>query len=228
MKLIVHVTLLALLCSNCGSNDTTWSKVRQQNARTKNDSLLKKDNLNAIPELVNPKLKEGISKQYLNGKVWKINRYSAGKLDGKNFEFLENGEILETNYKNGIRDGYFLHYAPKSRTAKFATFWKDGKKLWSAFPDQLDLSIIPSKGFITDEDTIEIKIPYNSGKLLYQGRIISPAKIEDECIGKHTLWFENGKIRAIIDYDRDSIKIYNEKGKLLQNTNIFKMRGFRI
>lgn len=173
-------------------------------------------------------LKQGTWKVFLNGKIWKIENYKDNLLNGKHYEYLADGEILQTDYVNGIKHGYFLHYDPKCTFARFVTYRENGQSVWSAFPWELESYIVPIKGFITNRDKIEINVPYNSGKLMYNGTIVSNEGKLVNAIGLHTAYYESGEIKALVDYDSDTIKIFNKDGELIESEKIDNWRGRRI
>lgn len=159
-------------------------------------------------------LKQGVWEIQYNNKLWKRENFKNGKLNGKCFEFSANGEIHETQYINGIRDGYYLHYEPKSKSSKFLTRWEQGDKVWSTFPVQIEKDLIPVKGFIyRGKDTIQITIPFNSGKTLSIGSIVKGGKP----IGKHVIYYETQEIKAIVNYETDSVKTFDIQGDLIEN-----------
>jgi len=172
--------------------------------------------------------KQGTYTTYLQGKVWKIERYKDDQLHGQHFEYLANGEVLRTDYVNGVRNGYFLHYNPDSIFGKFVTFWQDGRKLWSAFPWELNSYLVPVKGFLSELDSVEIKVPYNSGQLMYTGLIATRGGGRAEPIGHHVAFYESGSVKASIDYDADSIRIFSREGELIKSETISSWQGQRI
>lgn len=173
-------------------------------------------------------LKQGTWKKYLNGKIWKIENYKDNFLHGKHYEYWANGEVMQTDYRYGIRHGYFLHYNPDSTFGNFVTYWENGQKVWSAFPWELESYIVPIKGFLTERDKVEIKVPYNSGKLMYQGTIVAKGGNSGRAIGLHKAYYESGELKATVDYDKDSINVYSKDGKLIESEKIDKWRGRRI
>lgn len=193
------------------------------------DSLpaIPKDTLNYRDEAG---LKQGIWKHYLKGKIWKIEPYKDNLLHGQHYEYWANGEVMRTDYVNGIKHGYDLHYAPDSTSGSFVRFWEQGENVWAAFPWELESYIVPVKGFHTSRDTVEIKVPYNTGELMYQGTIArkSNSSRMGHGVGIHQAFYASGELKARVDYTRDTIYIFNKRGQLIESEKIGVWRGRRV
>src|SRR5690554_8197661 len=229
MKLIIYF-LFIITCVSC----TTEAPIEE--AKSVNSDVIdtqEKTNSDEIP-IVDTKSnsrinftdslgrKQGKWEKYYNNKIAKKEFYKDGKLEGKCYEYWANGEILESTYKNGIRQGYFMHYEPNTSSAKFLTFWKDNQKLWSTFPIMIETDFVPVKGFINSTNKeIEIVVPYISGKTLSIGTINE----EGRPIGKQRIYYKTQEPKTLIDYDVDSIKIYSKTGKLLEKR---KLKGAEL
>lgn len=225
---IYHIILLFTLLSSCtdSTNGETQSSnfndkyIQEKIDQTKDSSFQVESNIDSITtkvEQINVTdsngLKQGKWESYLNGKLWKIDYYKDDKLNGNCIKYQVNGDVQSTEYKMGIRDGYFLQYSPDSIAAQFVTFWEQNEKKWSAFPWELCHLMRPLKGFITEQDTSYIKVPYNSGTLLYEGLIVRNNK-EILPTGIHKVYYKAGGIKATIDYQSKNIKVFNENGSL--------------
>lgn len=155
--------------------------------------------------------KQGEWKIYSKDQLVKREFYENNKLEGKSIEYFANGEVLETAYKNGDREGYAMLYSPNSSAAKFVTFWKENKKMWATFPNLIENSFLPDKGFINSTNKeVEIIVPYVSGETLLIGTIDK----NGIPIGKHRVYYETQELKAIIDYDSDSLRIFTRTGVL--------------
>ncbi|TAE90506.1 MAG: hypothetical protein EAY81_00730 [Bacteroidetes bacterium] len=107
------------------------------------------------------------------------------------------------------------------------SFWKDGKTLWLAnFSADKD-KIIPLKGFqISNDTTLYIIAPYPSGKKWYEGQFINTNHFKStRQSGFHTymtvihkIYFEEGTLKAIVDYDHQTITEFNSEGRKLYST----------
>lgn len=85
--------------------------------------------------------------------------------------------------------------------------------------------IVPVKGFITKLDTVEVRVPYNSGKLMYKGTIIGNADLYHETIGIHKAYYETGELKAIVDYNNNKIEIFSKNGETIEISTIDDRRG---
>ncbi|MCB0798605.1 MAG: hypothetical protein KDB85_13390, partial [Chitinophagales bacterium] len=173
-------------------------------------------------------LRQGIWIYQLNGKLLKSESYVDSKLNGTSYEYLANGEIRKTDYSNGLQNGYFLQYWPDSVFGSFVSYWENGMHLWAAFPWELTYYLVPIKGFIINKDSAEIKVPYNSGKLMYTGTIIRDRKNIGKAIGIHKAYYETGKLKAIVDYDKNMIEIFDTLGQVTTTSTIRDWKGHRI
>lgn len=155
-------------------------------------------------------LKQGRWETYWNGKIAKREFFRDGKLHGV-CENYQGNEVWKTSYSHGIRNGISGLYAPKNSYATFITYWNDGKKVWSVFPWDLNESIIPIKGFLSEvEDTSEVVVHFNSGQLMYSGKIVGNDAVP---VLIHTSYYETGELRAVINYDKDTIHVFEKNGK---------------
>jgi antitoxin component YwqK of YwqJK toxin-antitoxin module len=204
----------------------------QQNAtvvQSPSDSLpaITKDTLNYRDEAG---LKQGIWKHYLKGKIWKIEPYKDNLLHGQHYEYWANGEVMRTDYVNGIKHGYYLHYEPASTSGRVVSFYDQGEYVWSAFPWDLESFIVPVKGFHTSRDTVEIKVPYNTGELMYKGSIVGERNSSrmSHGVGIHQAYYATGELKARVDYTIDTIYIFNKRGQLVESEKIDDWRGRRV
>ncbi len=156
---------------------------------------------------------------YKKGKLWKDLNYLDNELHGKCVQYFPDGVTEITHYTRGKRDGFWQSYEPNARTARFATYWENGQRLWMAFPEILVRQGIPIKGFLLDIDSVEVKVPYVSGKLLYKG-VVMRQKVGFKCIGTHHTFYESGGIKVIADYDTDVYEVYDEAGKLIKKSTL--------
>lgn len=175
-----------------------------------------KDTLNFTDSLGR---KQGEWHKYLYGKLWKIENYKDNLLHGKFYKYFGNGEVISVEYVNGIQHGYDLHYHPDSTSARFCSFFEHGEKIWFTFPEIIEIYNSSVKGQSIYRDTVEMIVPYNSGKILYKGTFISNGDNYAKEIGIHKSYYESGEIKALIDYDNDSIILYSKEGKIIESKN---------
>lgn len=169
--------------------------------------------------------KQGKWVTFLYGKPWKVDFYKNNKLHGQCYEYLANGEVMRTDYINGKRYGYFLHYHPDSIVADFVSYYENDTFIWFAFPVELKRYFVPIKGFVSSADSVYIKIPYTSGLLFYEGMIQADAEQNGLAVGIHKLYYETGQLNAWVNYEEDSIIVYSKNGDILKSSKV-KRRTF--
>jgi hypothetical protein len=173
-------------------------------------------------------LKQGLWKEYLNGKLWKEERYLNNTLHGLCNEYGEDGVIYQSSYNNGKKNGLSQTFIPGSVTALFATFYLNDDHQWLAYPYEMVQYIVPVKGPRTELDSTTIKIYYLSGQLLYEGKFHGSKTGAAQGFGIHNSYYENGKNRSVLNYNSDSITTYDQKGNMQQMSGIRKYRGVAL
>ena len=121
-----------------------------------------------------------------------------------------------------------LNYHPDSTSAHYAAYYEHGTHVWSAFPWELESYIVPVKGFHSSKDTVEISVPYNSGKTMYVGTIVSTDSNHAKGIGMHRAYYETGEIKALVDYGKKTISLFEQNGQLIKTTTISHWKGNKI
>ena len=172
--------------------------------------------------------KQGIWKSYLNGKLWKEENFKDNVLHGKSKIYNADGGINESHYAAGQLDGLLLNYYPDSTSANYAAYYEHGSHVWSAYPWELESYIVPVKGFHTSKDTVEINVPYNSGKNMYVGTIVSTDSNHAKGIGIHRAYYESGGIKAIVNYDKMRITIFNQNGSVYGESDVNVWKGNKL
>lgn len=128
-------------------------------------------------------------------------------------------------YKNGIKDN--IQWTYSGNKGVHVSFLKNGTTLWSANFNADKNNIIPVKGFqIPYDTTLYLIAPYPSGKKWYEGQFISTKKFRSTShpgfhtymIGIHKIYFEEGALKAIVDYDHHTITEFNSEGRKLYST----------
>lgn len=139
--------------------------------------------------------------------------YSVGNADWRN----------EGHYKNGELDGIQRTY--EGKRVKHIRNYKKGKSIWQVSYDEK--YIIPLKDFIIPEDTIiYINVPFPNGRTWYEGRFINSKQFKSKSfpffktykIGTHKIYFENGILRGLVQYDKKLITEYDSLGRAIYNT----------
>ncbi len=112
-----------------------------------------------------------------------------------------------------------------SATGLYVSLYQNDKFQWAAFPYELAQYIVPVKGMQTQADSINIKVYYLSGKILYEGKFYGEKNGAAKGCGLHKSYYENGEIRTVLDYNQDSITAYDNKGNMQHLKGIRKYRG---
>src|SRR5690606_11249585 len=135
------------------------------------------------------------------------------------------GQSHRTSILRGKKHGYVQIYHPDSTTLEACYYYQNDTLQWNSYPWELNTYILPVKGMSTERDCVEVRIPYVNGKLMYTGWLSGKYGKKEHperyrsAIGVHTVFYPNGNIQAVVDYDIDSIIAYNEDGSLFLNTD---------
>lgn len=236
MKKVKIILLFYLLYLSCDSVNNTYdktTKVYKTDTITFNIKTLQppKD-VDILIEDWNytdtNDLKQGKWVKLENNKFSKIQYFKDGYLDGVSYELTDGDTIEVKHYVKNKLNGICLHCPQFLKACAHCTFFQDDKKLWTAFPQDLKHNFIPFKGFILHVDSAYIKIPYKNGNIFYEGKVKrqeKPFKPHWICLGEHKIYYQNGNIEAKIDYDIDSIKVFNRAGKEIAKESITKWRA---
>lgn len=155
------------------------------------------------------------------GKLKKTETFKDGKLNGLALE-QGYGEYSEYYYKNNKLDSLYFSYKDLNSTlSNFIMNFENGEKKWTGFPLVTLRTGYYIKPFQLYIDTAYIWIPYKNGKVFYTGTFVKDKQNgEGIGIGKHTMYYRNGKIKASYDYDLDSMKVFTKEGKLYKESRI--------
>lgn len=239
MRIIQPYLIMVLFtCYSCGGvqkNEAILSTATAEEQELPHDALnFEKNNsievqaFDAINQKDKNGLKQGVWETYRNGKIWKRENYKDDQLHGKQYEYHGKGEVTLTAYRLGVIEGYQLRYHTDSSFANFISYYENGKHLWSAFPWELCDYIVPVKGFLTEEQRVEIRVPYNSGQRMYVGTVVNTTTSGIVPIGIHKAYYETGELKALVNYDQDSIYIYNVRGNKIFSDRIKQWKGRRV
>jgi antitoxin component YwqK of YwqJK toxin-antitoxin module len=72
---------------------------------------------------------------------------------------------------------------------------------------------------------------YESGALMYEGMIVNGEGFfgnDIPAIGQHRAYYESGNTKAIIDYDRYLIKVYDSTENIIFDDSLSRWRGRTI
>ena len=170
-------------------------------------------------------LKQGKWVEFENDKFSKIQYFKNGYLNGVSYELIDGDTVEVKHYIKDKLNGICLHCPQFLEECAYCVFFEDDKKIWTAFPPDLKHNFIPFKGFNLHVDSVYIKIPYKNGNTFYEGKVKKqdkPLKPRWLCLGEHKVYYQNGNIEAKIDYDLDSIIIFNKSGKQTKKESIEK------
>ncbi len=125
------------------------------------------------------------------------------------------------NYINGKREGmFFYYYDYKSKSLMGESYYKNDTSIWGGFPACDKDRLVPLKGFGIKKDTVFIQAPDYYGKIWYEGNFC--LKFEKSCnrkmtyaYGIHKIYFKNGKLKGIVDYDKQIIQEFDTNGTKL-------------
>lgn len=157
--------------------------------------------------------------------LWKKEHYIDGHLDGTCYEYLESGEIIATDYSHGHKSGYSRQYLKEAATAKTMTYWEMGSARWTAYPSEIASYLIPTTGFETQVPSADIQVHFNSGELLYEGKVVQDENKQGKAVGLHKVYFQTGGVMAEIDYDSDELRILTPTGEVKMSTTITEWRA---
>lgn len=224
MKVSIQIITFLILVTSCSQEYSSDQPEKEINRNEIDQTTQVGHPQNPIIQKDTSELQQGIKKLYHNGKLWKKENYEDGKLHGKNFEYWANGEVLMTEYQEGIRHGYFMHYAPGQSSATFITRWTNGKEMWSTFPIQIEEHFVPIKGYLYKEpDTIEIEVPYINGSILSTGTLVGKMSGGATPIGEHQVFYESGKLKALINYDTDTVIVFDKEGNIIDRSTTLEL-----
>ena len=173
--------------------------------------------------------KQGHWVTMLNGKPWKDEHYEDGLRDGLCKEYFANGDVYQTTYVSGVRNGLCNEYQPDSATAVFQSLYVNDTSVYLVFPWDLAYFIVPVKGWRVDKDSVEVDVKYLSGQPLYHGYFNrSSGNTRAAPYGEHRAYYEDGALKAAIDYDKDSMVVYNRRGQEIERLTPWQWRGRQL
>ncbi len=227
MKHFIPIVLLIFIVG-CSDSNNSKSSVNI-------DSLLTKTSKKIIDSTTTkPKQKETLNFTDSNGlkqgkwvKKWKgkivnVEHYKDNLLHGYYAYYLD-GNVLtyDGNYVNGKREGlFFAYYDYKSKSIMMEVYYKNGIRIWGGFPACDKDRLVPLKGFEINRDTVFIQAPDYDGKIWYEGNFcLKFSKMNTQKLtyayGIHKVYFKNGKLKGIVDYDKQIIQEFDTNGTKL-------------
>ncbi len=175
--------------------------------------------------------RQGFWKDSIDGHLFKFAFYKNGKLDGLLLRYGDGRR--EQMYKNGQRHGLHKWFYSVNDPSPYSTaYYENDSLIWHAFPWEMTDYLIPIKGYSCRKDSVLFKMYYESGELMYQGVITNtdpriqttlyPAK------GIHKAYYQNGQLKARIDYDDFYMEVYDSMGVRMFQDSLWKWRGRTI
>ncbi len=137
-----------------------------------------------------------------------------GLRQGKWIDMWEGKVAGIKTYINDTLNGCFFRGVIEEKNYSMLSYFNMGECIWSAFGYDHQL-LFPTKGFTLSKDTVLIQAPYYNGQLWYEGKFIKIGnKRKYHCsvlhngVGIHKVYYENGNLRAEINYDNITLKLY--------------------
>ncbi|MFA9214576.1 MAG: hypothetical protein ACEQSR_12130 [Candidatus Methylacidiphilales bacterium] len=219
------IILTIIIFIACGNSNTSNSIVITDSVTLKTDTTLldsvntKKPAVETINFTDANGLKQGKWVKKWKGKIVNVAHYKDNLLHGYSAYYL-NGNVLtyDGNYVNGKREGLFLgYYSFKYKSICWEGFFKNDTCIWSGFPACDKDRLVPLKGFGINRDAVFIQDPDYDGKIWYEGNFkLQKNKYNDrketEAYGIHKVYFKNGKLKGIVDYDKQTIQEFDTNG----------------
>lgn len=151
-----------------------------------------------------------------------------------------NNEIREVYYKDNELDSISkkFHFSQKNKLLSLA-FFQNGKMQWSVMPEYFNnthphyTKAFALKGFIIYEDSVYVKVPYENGKIWFEGTYIQVYNYKTGLpSGVLKSYFKNGEINTIENWKLYKKPYYNNKvggGSLLNgNFQMFDSIGNKL
>jgi hypothetical protein len=222
--IILVITVVLTGCSNINRNDIVETKttISEKIPQTNNTPLLE----NKINYTDKNGKKQGRWITMYKHDTIVIKTYKNDTLDG--YYCKKDGTPYWGNYKEGMLDGmWYMCYGSYYQMM----YYEHGNYKWSGFYSIDKDCIITEKHFDISTDSLFIRVPFINGNICYEGAFIKHGKKYNEIrkdnptwtialpVGIHKVYFENGKIKGIVDYTNKKIKAYDSDGNVLYDTN---------
>jgi hypothetical protein len=148
----------------------------------------------------------------VDGEVWKTEFFKDGKLHGLQTQKLNNGEILETKFSNGNKNGISQQYREGAKVASYLTIYSNNNRVFSTFPNEILNGNFKKVIYSTELDSIDLNIRYLKGMKLYKGKVLKKSSIKGVPVGIHEVFYENGKVKFQLNFEIDSLYSFDQKG----------------
>ena len=164
-------------------------------------------------------LKQGKWVKKWRGKIVSVKHYKDNLLHGY---YLDSTYLpVECNYVNGKKEGMlFGFYNFKKKVVMVETFYKNGVHIWTGYPASGNYFLIPIKKFCIYKDSVFIQAPVGNGIIWYEGNFCLRYTNRNKqkmtyAYGIHKVYFKNGKLKGIVDYDKQTIQEFDTNGSKL-------------
>lgn len=222
------IFLTLIIFTACGKTYTSKSEVLTDSVTLNTDTTLldsvitKKPEVEALNFTDDNGLKQGKWVKKWKGNIVNVAHYKDNLLHGYYAYYLAGNEIAyDGNYVNGKREGmFFYYYDYKSKSLMGESFYKNDTSIWGGFPACDKDRLVPLKGFGINKDTVFIQAPDYDGKIWYEGNFCIRLekhfnRKETVAYGIHKVYFKNGKLKGIVDYDKQTIQEFDTNGTRL-------------
>lgn len=177
-------------------------------------------------------LKQGKWIEEYKGEIVKIENYVNDTLHGY---WASTGGCWrkERFYYKGLMDSVQVTYYDYTSN-NILGFWKydKGKYIWGACYAANVEYLIPPKRFFVENDSTWIIVNHPNGNHWYKGFFRKERISRDSIhfglmtfpVGIHHIYFKNGNLKGIVDYDKEEIEEYDIDGNQLYKTNFKDVR----
>lgn len=130
----------------------------------------------------------------------------------------------EGYYVNGQKDGFQFSYYGEKESILMVNFYTDGNHIWGGFPAAGRDFVIPLKDFHISVDSTYVKAPYINGQTWYEGRFcllpdsLNNGRLLPHRYGVHKVYHMNGNLKAIVDYNKETIQEFDSLGNEIYHT----------
>ena len=136
-------------------------------------------------------------------------------------------------YYKGLKDSIHITYYDYT-SDNILGFWKyeKGNYVWgTCYAANVDY-LIPHKDFSVQNDSTYISVNHPNGKLWYKGLFRKENVIVDSInsrevtvpVGIHYVYFTNGKLKGIVDYDQGIIEEFDINGNQMYQTGFVDLK----
>jgi hypothetical protein len=124
----------------------------------------------------------------------------------------------EGYYKNGQKEGLQFSYYGKKESILMVNYYANGNHIWGGFPAAGRDFVIPIKDFHISIDSTYVKAPYVNGQTWYEGSFcllpdsMNNGRLLPYRYGVHKVYYMNGNLKAIVDYNKETIQEFDSLG----------------